>query len=129
MTLRPVSHKVLEVVFKQNKTDNNDMLLGYHIHFQKKYPNLFSIIFELKIRKAQEYIIETSYETLFETSEDITNDFLTSDFTKINAPAIAFPFLRSFVSFLVLTAGYPPLMLQSVNFTKFDKDKIKVLIS
>ena len=43
----------------------------------------------------------------------------------INAPAIAFPYLRSFLSILTMQAGYPPVMIPSVNFVEFAKRAVK----
>ena len=58
------------------------------------------------------------FGAVFGTSEPIDEDFKESDFVKINSPAIAFPYLRSFISTLTLNAGLPPLILPAYNFTK-----------
>ena len=48
----------------------------------------------------------------------ITEDFKLSSFPKINAPAIAFPYLRAFVSNLTLQSGLEPVILPSINFVQ-----------
>jgi preprotein translocase subunit SecB len=40
-----------------------------------------------------------------------------------NAPAIAFPYLRSFISTLTLNAGYILAVLLSINFVNFNTKK------
>ena len=56
----------------------------------------------------------------FITDEEITEDFKISHFPKINAPAIAYPYLRAFVSNLTLQSGVDPAMLPTINFIKFE---------
>jgi len=55
---------------------------------------------------------------LFGSTTPVDDKFLNSDFAKINAPAIAFPFFRSFISTFSLNAGYSPIILPAFNFTK-----------
>jgi len=130
MQLQPISHKVISIDFKPGVNINIEdfVKLDYEIIYNKKIEKKFSIIFHLKISKKNQYSIDVDYGTYFISSDSIDDDFLNGNFAKINAPAIAFPFLRSFVSFLILTAGFPPLILNSVNFTKFNKEQIKVTI-
>lgn len=130
MKLQPISHKVISIDFKPEVNKNNDNFLNidYEIIFNKNKEKSFNIVFHVKISKKNQYSINISYGTVFISSEPIDNDFLNGNFAKINAPAIAFPFLRSFVSFLILNAGYSPLILNSVNFTSYNKDDINVTI-
>lgn len=37
-------------------------------------------------------MLNLKYNALFEASDDIDNEFMQSDFTTVNAPAIAYPF-------------------------------------
>lgn len=54
----------------------------------------------------------------FETDEPVTEEFKKSSFLKINAPAIAFPYLRSYISTLTMLSGFDTVVLPSVNFVK-----------
>jgi len=131
ITITPVIHRVVSVYLQPNnpqdkENDKFEQNLTYSIFHFTEAPDEFSVLFQLKIEK-NFYEIECIYETKFKVSEKITEEFLNSDFAKISAPAIGFPFLRAFVSFLTLTAGYKSLMLPSVNFTKYDKTKIKII--
>ena len=54
----------------------------------------------------------------FETDEPLTDEFVNSPFLKVNAPAIAFPYLRSYISNLTMQSGFGTVILPSVNFVK-----------
>lgn len=92
-----------EPIFKEG-IDNE-----YVIFFNGSFENE---IFDLKIE----------FVAIFGTSETIDDSFKKSTFVKINSPAIAFPYLRSFISTLTLNAGLPPLILPAYNFTKENED-------
>lgn len=79
-------------------------------------PEMFGVIFQLELTHHFEFKLKLEYLAWFENSEPLTEEDLRSSFAYINAPAIAFPFMRSFVSFLTLNAGYKPAILPTVNF-------------
>lgn len=70
--------------------------------------------------------LKQQIDTFFESVSDeellvmLNNDFIKSPFLKVNASAIPFPYIRSFVSNLTLQAGYAPVILPSVNFVALD---------
>lgn len=64
------------------------------------------------------YDLRLEMQFSFEVDEPLTKDFMKSPFLKINAPAIAFPYLRSYISNLTMQSGYDAVMLPSVNFVK-----------
>ena len=82
-----------------------------------EYFILFKGVFENEI-----FDLEIEFVAIFGTSEAIDDNFKKSTFVKINSPAIAFPYLRSFISTLTLNAGLPPLILPAYNFTKENED-------
>lgn len=88
-----------EPIFKEG-IDNE-----YIILFDGSFENE---IFDLKIE----------FLAIFGTSEKIDADFKKSTFVKSSSPAIAFPYLRSFISTFTLNAGLPPLILPAYNFTR-----------
>jgi preprotein translocase subunit SecB len=86
---------------------------------EKKLDKVFGINFVIEFIEnpsISKFIIEAT--AIFESSTEIDDNFLNSDFAKINAPAIAFPFLRAFVSTFSLNAGYSPIVLPAFNFSK-----------
>lgn len=46
----------------------------------------------------------------------VTEEILKRPFIQVNAPAIAYPFLRAFVSSFCVTAGYGGVIIPPVNF-------------
>ena len=82
-----------------------------------EYFILFKGVFENEI-----FDLEIEFVAIFGTSEKIDADFKKSTFVKSSSPAIAFPYLRSFISTLTLNAGLPPLILPAYNFTKENED-------
>ncbi|RQM76325.1 hypothetical protein EHZ47_09115 [Aeromonas jandaei] len=63
------------------------------------------------------------YRAQFITDDVITDEFKESPFVFVNSPAIAYPFLRAYVSNVLLMSGYEPMMLPTINFQKLYKDK------
>lgn len=79
--------------------------------------NCFYVLFVMDTLTEDEKFIHVKYESKFITDSPIDHEFKQGDFPYVNAPAIAYPFLRAFVSNLTLNAGYVVLMLPSVNFS------------
>lgn len=91
----------------------------------EEQPNLFAKVFHITtIIFLEHEVLELNVEfhTLFECSGNISSAFLETDFAKISAPAIGFPFVRSFISTISLQGGYPPIILPSINFVQFAKE-------
>ena len=83
--------------------------------FIPEKPNLFAVFFKLEINNPEfQMTVESAH--WFVTSDDITEEFKLSEFVHVNAPAIAFPFLRAFVGNFTLQSGYNPVLLPSINF-------------
>ncbi|WP_236450772.1 protein-export chaperone SecB [Stutzerimonas stutzeri] len=77
----------------------------------------FAIIFDFStVLPEQSLELELEYLAEFKTDEDISDEFKQSGFPKVNAPAIAFPYLRAFISNLLLSGGHNPVLLPSINF-------------
>ena len=120
--ITPISHKVITVNLKPivESKNKDDFKFEYSVNDFENNDRVFGIMFKFEAIRKNEFQCKVTYETLFQCSEPITVDFLNSHFTNINAPAIAFPFLRSFIAFMVLNAGYKPFILPSINFTKYE---------
>lgn len=81
---------------------------------------LFAIIFDLHLKnKKKGFKLDIEAIAHFHISEPVGESFKDSPFMLVNAPAIAFPYLRAFLSTFMLNAGFEPIMLPSYNFTKF----------
>jgi len=66
-----------------------------------------------------EFNLSIEYATKFLADDDIDEEFKESHFVKVNAPAIAYPFLRAYIGNFTLNSGFSPIILPTINFTKF----------
>ena len=89
----------------------------FNDEIDKEYIILFTGNFENEL-----FTLNIIFGAVFGTSETIDEDFKESDFVKINSPAIAFPFLRSFISNLTLNAGLSPFILPAYNFAEIKEE-------
>ena len=76
----------------------------------------FAIEFRLELTVDRSHYLTVQYLSQFETNEEFNDDFRESSFVKVNAPAIAFPFIRSYVAHITLIAGYESVILPTVNY-------------
>lgn len=127
MNLKPISHKVIKVDFKPiSKSKNkNNFDLFYDIVLDENNSFAFFVIFHVSISVKDLYQLNLDYETVFWADSSLENNFIASNFAQQNAPAIAFPFLRAFISFMILNAGYEPLVLSSINFTRYKNGRLE----
>ncbi|MCD6577996.1 protein-export chaperone SecB [bacterium] len=89
------------------------------VHKDKK-ENKAIVIFKLKIFDKKElekypFFMNLEIEGVFSWSENVDN---IDEYLKINAPAVLMSYLRSIVTQLTVFAGYPPLILPLIDFTK-----------
>ncbi len=111
--------------FRHNLPEDLSFGLGYIIHFFSDNPRSFIVEFRLKFEsKEKDFILEVIADASFETQKPIDEKFKNSEFVKINAPAISFPFVRTFISNFTLNSGIPPLILPSINFTKLSPKQV-----
>lgn len=87
--------------------------------------NKFSVHFLLNL-KNKNFDLTVNSVAVFLTDVKLESDFLDSDFCNINAPAIAFPYIRTYVSNLTLNSGFNPIILPSFNFVNLHKEKSKI---
>ena len=92
-----------------------------------KFPNSdsesrdFLVTFEIVLSLSQGYLLEIEHSSIFTSNVNLDKKFQESNFPKVNAPAIAYPFLRTFIANFLLNSVYEPIILPSINFTKFKK--------
>lgn len=98
--------------------------LNFGCAFSEQSNDTFQVFFELSIdicaadsvTSESTHTLELRYIATFDLDEEMTEEFRSGLFPKVNAPAIAYPFMRSFLSNTLLNAGFEPIMLPSVNF-------------
>eukprot|EP01012_Entosiphon_sulcatum_P027701 TRINITY_DN33410_c0_g1_i1.p1 TRINITY_DN33410_c0_g1~~TRINITY_DN33410_c0_g1_i1.p1 ORF type:complete len:158 (+),score=4.83 TRINITY_DN33410_c0_g1_i1:48-476(+) len=89
--------------------------------------NRFIENFELLLKdETEDTKITGKFIGLFESTEKIDDDFIESHFIKVNAPAILYPFIRSYVSTVTINACIPPILIPTLNFSAraMNKDNI-----
>lgn len=96
--------------------EEDDLDLAYNAGYQEDNLHNFAIKFDVKVQSLHGYEIELAYIAYFETDEEVDNSFMESTFPIVNAPAIAYPYMRSFISLVTLNSGFDPLILPTVNF-------------
>jgi preprotein translocase subunit SecB len=100
-------------------TDEVDMNIEFGIMFSETDTNTFVVEFKAKLsNKEENFSARFTMIALFEAQNEIDDDFKKSKFVRINAPAIAFPFLRSFITTVSVNAGFKPIIIPSINLTK-----------
>ncbi|OEY71822.1 protein-export chaperone SecB [Salegentibacter salarius] len=115
--------KILNLNFSSREEERleNSFDLKTGNFFPEDKSKTFGVGFEIEIKdKKFDLSIEAIF--MFSLDEKITEKFKISDFPKINAPAIAFPYLRAYVSNLTLQSGFDPVMLPSINFVNLVRD-------
>lgn len=126
MKLQLVNTKILNVSLKRlgKKDTKRKKKFGLNVGnlFNPDNPKAFAVVFKLTLDNP-EYDLSVNAVHWFEAEKEITEEFKLSDFPSINAPAIAFPFLRAYVSNLTLQSGYEPAILPSLNFVEMAKKK------
>lgn len=121
MNIRLVHSIVNRLELKRNSDNSiseDNCELSFTIRYDDKKEKGFAIFFFAQLKSQPNLEIDLEYISHFETSEPITDEFKASHLPRFNAPAIAFPFLRSFLATLTVNAGYKPIILPSVNLTK-----------
>jgi preprotein translocase subunit SecB len=66
--------------------------------------------------------IKLNASALFEAQNQITEEFKNSHFVKTNSPAIAFPYLRSFITTLTSNTGIGQVILPTMNFSQMESE-------
>ena len=79
----------------------------------KEYRVMFKGEFENSL-----FNLNLQFVAVFGTEEAIDEEFKTSELVKINSLAIAFPFMRSFISTFTINSDIPSFILPAYNFSK-----------
>ena len=124
MKIQLDSWKVLNLNFstlEEGRAENSfDLSTGSL--FPDKDPKTFDVGFEIEV-KDKLFDLKLEAVFLFSLEEEVTEEFKISHFPKINAPAIAFPYLRAYISNLTLQSGFETVVLPSINFVNLAKEE------
>lgn len=116
--------KILNLNFSSREEERleNSFDLKTGNFFPEDNSKTFGVGIEIEI-KDKKFDLSVEAIFMFSLDEEITEKFKISDFPKINAPAIAFPYLRAYVSNLTLQSGFDPVMLPSINFVNLVRER------
>lgn len=112
--------------FEKEITHKLETSLSVGSSFSDDNENIFNIIFNIMLQsKSKEFKLKLKAIAHFSTPDLIDDNFKNSPFIEVNAPAIAFPYVRSFISNLTLNSGFDPIILPSFNFVQIAEDNRK----
>jgi preprotein translocase subunit SecB len=114
--IRIAAFKADYINLEQKEFEKSNFELALETGFSEDDLRSFRIKFKAVISSEVGYELTVEYSSFFETDEEIIDSFKSSNFVTINAPAIAYPFLRSFISTITLNAGYEPVLIPTINF-------------
>lgn len=123
MEIQLLNCRTRSVLFEKSK-QKIEPSIAHGVAYQEEEPKSFAIYFKVSL-PTEENVLSIEYIATFATSKEVDNKFKESHFPSVNAPAIAYPYLRSFVSQFLLLSGYDPQILPTINFVKMQKEKDK----
>lgn len=112
------------VIFEKSK-QKIEPSISHGVGYQEKEPKSFAIYFKVSLPTNAENTLSIEYIATFKTAKEVDDEFKESCFPSVNAPAIAYPYLRSFVSQFLLLSGYDPQILPTINFINMQEEKTK----
>jgi preprotein translocase subunit SecB len=113
VTIRFTDFRMCESdAFKTDPDAETQITLSGKLHFTDE--THFIVEFNLELEHVH-FDATIKMMTMFQTDTVIDEAFKQSELVHVNAPAIAFPFLRSFVTTMTSNAGYQTVMLPALN--------------
>ncbi len=110
--------------FNKDITSEFGTKLRFEAVYHTENQNNFAIVFDLELENEESaFVLKLKATAHFEADNLIDDDFKSSPFVKISAPAIAFSYIRTFISNLTLNSGYEAIMLPSFNFIKMSEER------
>lgn len=123
MDIQLIGSKVAKLTLSKLEDEGEIEAMEFSVStaFTQSQSNNFIIDFNLKLKVEESNILTVQHISQFEANSEIKEDDKKSPFFSINAPAIAYPFLRAYVSNFLLSSGYEPVILPTINFVKLAK--------
>ena len=98
--------------------DNPNLKIEVNVAAERLKPDLFQSVIDFKAHATNTsgtiYIMECEYGGLFKLQN--VPDQALEPFLLINCPTILFPFLRRLVADITREGGFPPLLLDPIDF-------------
>jgi len=127
MNIQLTSTKTLFLKVQPPQDDSIEQEEKFSFDYQVEYPesikNKFIIVIKSLIEHKSGYHLDTIFLAEFKIDSDINDEFKSSKFPFVNAPAIAYPFFRAFIASTLVNCGLEVMYLPSVNFEAMYKKK------
>ncbi len=112
--------KFPETEVKTNSLENSvtesiESNLSVAIMLNTEDDSWFGIEFSISLTN-KDFEMRVKAVAQFRTAQSMTEEFKESQFLTVNAPAIAFPYVRSYISNVTMNSGYTPITFPAVNF-------------
>lgn len=122
MNIRLVKSLVDDLSLLKTNEPLDEIKFSLATAFSEDCLNAFSIVFDLQVKVGNDRALTVKYISEFQADQDISEDERSLHFFSINAPAIAFPFLRAYIANFMLSSGFDPMILPTINFVKLAAD-------
>ncbi len=125
MKIKLESVQIVNLIFKSFSVDSSitqEMSVSMRLSVtENKYDETnrasFVVSFLIDLKNEDNSLsISIEAVAIFSTTDIVDAQFLSSHFATVNAPAIAFPFVRAYIANFTLNSGFNPIMLPSYNF-------------
>ena len=113
-------------VFLEAQSENPDIPIHVDVNASALAPNLFEVVLHLRIEAKLPtktlFILELDYAGLFTVNvpEEQVHPVL-----MIECPRLLFPFARNIVADLTRDGGFPPLMIQPLDFVALYRSRLE----
>jgi preprotein translocase subunit SecB len=125
-----IDYKLIKMHFSLTqsiKGNGTDILVNpeFKMNHSNFTDGCFDVFLEIKIENRElPFSINCAIEGVFQLNRAPENESELDKIAMINCNAVLFPFLRETVADFTRRAGLTPLLLPSVNFTKFFSEKL-----
>ncbi len=120
MNIQLTSTKVLFLKIQPAQDDftqqEEKFSFDYQVEFPDSVKDKFIVVIKALIEHQSGYHLDTIFLAEFKVDSEVNEDFKKSKFPFVNAPAIAYPFFRSFIANNFVNCGLEVMYLPSVNF-------------
>lgn len=101
----------------------NELKFDIYTRSKLKSNKGFYVYIKLDIQSLDNsFVVSLESKADFDTEAEIDENFLSNNLVTINAPAIAFPFIRAYITTVTINAGYNAVILPAINFIQLKQE-------
>lgn len=114
--VRNFNFEIINAMPEEGTEIETEVKINLSVNTNNVMKDHYVIIFDCSLKNPA-FNLNVEFIAAFSASEEIDENFLNSSFVQVNSPAIAFPYLRSFITTFTANAGIPAFILPAYNFT------------